>query len=1098
MKKSWRMKTFLSGRWRKILLIMKLTCLFMLLSVFQLTASVSAQNVRMDVDFEDASLSEVFREVRKLSGFNFLYNAEEIDSKESLSIEMKNATLEEVLEECIKGRGLKYNIQDSTIVLSTAPEQILQESDVQEKKILNGSVSDKDGFPLPGVSVVVKGTTRGVITDVDGKFNLDVVDDNVILVFSFVGMKTQEVSVGEHSTLEIVLEQDNLGMEEVVVIGYGQVKKEDATGSVVAIGEKDFNQGTTSSPQDLIMGKVAGVNLVSEGGQPGSDVRIRIRGGSSMSASNDPLIVIDGVPIDNREIDGMSNILSSINPNDIASFSVLKDASSTAIYGSRASNGVIIINTKRAKKGQKLSVDYGSRFSIGKVVKTFDLLNGDEFRDIINSRHASASDVDKAIRNRLGSEDTNWQDEIYQNSFSQDHNLSIAGSVKDIPVRASIGYTDQEGVLKTSEMKRTTYTFNMNPSLLDNHLKLNIGLKGMDIENRFADSGAIGAAIHFDPTQPVRSSAPEFDQFGGYYTWMLNGTKNINGTNNPVSMLEQARDKSDVNRIIGDFKLDYKVHGLPELSINMVTGIDYTKSEGKDIVDDQAAFASNDNSELIRTYNHDLKNELFDFYLNYNKEFESIDSRINAMAGYEWQHFKSESDQTVIRRNVADPSFSADETENYLVSFFGRLNYTFKEKYIFTLTVRRDGSSRFHKDERWGTFPSLAFAWKIKNENFLKNSNLVSSLNMRLGYGVTGQQSISSNDYPYMGTYTKSDEFRQYQFGSEFVYTLRPNGYDEALKWEETTTYNFGLDYGFFNNRVYGNLDVYFKETEDLINTIPVPTGTNFTDLLTTNVGALENRGVEFSINALLVAKENFTWDLGFNITYNENEITKLTNYDDPNYRGVETGGISGVGVGNNIQIHSVGHALNTFSVYKQNYDQAGKPIEGDYVDLNNDGEINTSDRYFGGSPDPEVFMGISSSINYKNWDFSFNGRASFGNDVYNNNALGARYQGMVVNDYLTNLPSSIKHTQFENAQQFSDFFVEDGSFFKMDNISLGYSFKKLKMFKGDVDLRLYSSIQNVFTITSYDGLDPEITNGIDNNVYPRPRTFLFGVNMKF
>ncbi|MBI9059046.1 MAG: TonB-dependent receptor [Labilibaculum sp.] len=1092
------MKTFLPGRWRKILLIMKLTCLFMLLSVFQLTASVSAQNVRMDVDFEDASLSEVFREVRKLSGFNFLYNAEEINSKENVSVEMKNASLEEVLEECIKGRSLKYKIQDSTIVLSTALEVSIQGSNVQEKKIIDGLVSDKDGFPLPGVSVVVKGTTRGVITDVDGKFNLDVVDDNIILVFSFVGMKTQEVSVGELSTLDIVLEQDNVGMEEVVVIGYGQIKKEDATGSVVAIGEKDFNQGTTSSPQDLIMGKVAGVNLVSEGGQPGSDVRIRIRGGSSMSASNDPLIVIDGVPIDNRGIDGMSNILSSINPNDIASFSVLKDASSTAIYGSRASNGVIIINTKRAKKGQKLSVDYSSRFSIGKVVETFDLLSGDEFRQIINSRHASDSDVDMAIRNRLGVENTDWQDEIYQNSFGQDHNVSIAGSVKNIPIRASIGYTDQEGVLKTSEMQRTTYTLNINPSLLDDHLKLNIGLKGMNIENRFADAGSIGAAIRFDPSQPVRSSDPQFDQFGGYYTWMLNGAKNINGTNNPVSMLEQARDKSDVSRIIGDFKLDYKIHGMPELSVNLVAGIDYTKSEGKDVVEDNAAFASNDNSELNRNYNHDLKNELFDFYLNYNKEIESIDSKIEAMVGYEWQHFHSESDQTVMRRNVEDPSKSSDETENYLVSFFGRVNYTFKNKYLLTFTLRRDGSSRFHKDERWGTFPSLAFAWKMKNESFLKNSNLISSLNMRLGYGVTGQQSLSDNDYPYMGTFTKSDEFRRYQFGSDFVYTLRPNGYDKALKWEETTTYNFGLDYGLLNNRIYGSLDVYYKETEDLINTIPVPTGTNFTDLLTTNVGALENKGVEFSINSLLVAKKDFSWDLGLNITYNENEITKLTNYDDPNYRGVETGEISGVGVGNNVQIHSVGHALNTYSVYKQKYDQLGKPIEGDYVDLNNDGEINTSDRYYGDSPDPKVFMGISSSVNYKNWDFSFNGRASFGNDVYNNNALGARYQEMVVNDYLTNLPSSIKYTQFENAQQFSDFFVEDASFFKMDNISLGYSFKNLKLFNSDAHLRVYASVQNAFTITSYDGLDPEITDGIDDNVYPRPRTFLFGVNMKF
>ena len=968
----------------------------------------------------------------------------------------------------------------------------------QDHHMVGGKITDTSGQPLPGVTVLVKGNARqGTITDADGTYTMPYVPGDAILVFSFVGMKSQEIAVTGQSQINVVMQESTVGIEEVVAVGYGQVKKEDATGSVVAVGQKDFNQGSTSSPQDLIIGKVAGVNLVSEGGQPGSSVRVRIRGGSSMSASNDPLYVIDGVPIDDRSIDGLSNILSAINPADIESFTVLKDASSTAIYGSRASNGVIIINTKKARKGQELGVTYHSKFSVGTVVDNIDLLTADEFREIINERYPSDSDVDVAIRNRLGSANTDWQDEIYRTSFGHDHNLSVAGSYRTIPVRVSIGYTDQEGLLRTSVMKRTTGSLNINPSLFDDHLHISLGLKGMYIDNRFADTGAIAGALHFDPTQPVKSEAEEYEKYGGYFTWLLNGERNINGTTNPVARLEQRKDKSYVNRLIGDFKLDYQFHWLPELKLHVVTGIDYTDSDGKVVNADNASFTEADNSELKRDYTHELKNELFDFYLNYGKAINQV-HQVSAMVGYEWQHFRNKSENETVLRNVDAPSFSSDESENYLVSFFGRLNYSYNDKYLLTATIRRDGSSRFHKDSRWGTFPSLALAWKLKNEPFLQHAPAISSLNFRLGYGITGQQSLSDNDYPYLGTYTRSNEFSQYQFGSKYIYTLRPNGYDEKLKWEETTTWNAAFDYGLFNNRIYGSLDVYYKETKDLINTISVPSGTNFTDLLTTNVGNLENKGVEFSINSLALRKTNFSWDLGFNVTFNKNKITKLTNYDDPGYSGVETGTINGVAVGNYIQINAVGHALNAFFVYEQNYDEHGQPVEGSYVDRYNDGTIDAKDKYVKGNPAPDVFMGISSTFSYKNFDFSFNGRASIGNKVYNNTSVVGNYKEMVVNDYMTNLPASIKATGFEQPQMYSDYYIEDASFFRMDNLTLGYQFRPVKMVNGNVNLRLYSSIQNVFVITGYNGLDPEVSNGIDYNVFPRPRTYLFGILANF
>ncbi len=972
---------------------------------------------------------------------------------------------------------------------------IISQISFAQQVSLSGRVTDQEtGEGLPGVTIVVKGTTSGTISNFEGDYNLTV-EKGVTLQFSYIGYATVEHAVGEASTLNVALRLDTEQLGEVVVIGYGQIRKNDATGAVSSVSSSEFNQGSTSSPQDLIMGKVSGVRIQTEGGAPGSAAKIRIRGGSSMSASNDPLIVVDGMPIDNRTIDGMSNVLTSINPNDIESVTVLKDASSTAIYGSRASNGVILITTKEGKANQDLRVQLDSKVMVNEIVDYVDVLSADKFRTLVNDRATTHSSVNP---NLMGNASTNWQKEILQNTVSHDHNLSASGVLATIPIRASVGYTDQYGILRTSSMERKTGTFKLTPSFLDNHLKLNAGIKYMTIDNRFADKGAIGNALRFDPTKPVFNNT---GIYGGYTTWLTSdGSRNVNGTRNPVAQLQQKRDEAKVDRYILDAQVNYKLHFFPDITATVKVGLDKSDSEGAVITDSEASWVRTASSGVARDYTQERENKLLDVYLNYQKNLPGINSRVDAMAGYEWQHFWSYGSAYEVDRFDTVIENSKDETENYLVSFFGRANYAYKDKYLITATLRNDGSSRFHKDNRWGLYPSTALGWRIIEEPFMEQVSAVSNLKLRLGYGITGQQELNSGDYPYMGIYQLSDSRTQYQLGNQFYTLIRPNGYDQSLEWEKTTTYNIGLDFGFFNNRLTGAIDVYKRDTKDLLNTIPVPAGTNFTDRLLTNVGDLENNGIEFSVNAIPISRPDFSWELSFNLTHNKNKVTRLTNYDDASYRGVETGGISGVGVGNTIQIHAVGHPLNTFYVYEQVYDANGKPIEGLYVDQNKDGQITNDDKYYADSPVPDVFMGFSSMVNYKNFDFGFNARAAIGGQIYNNVIVGARYQELTVNEYLTNLPSEINYSKFETAQQYSDYFLEDASFFKLDNVTLGYTFKELlkKKTNTNLNLRLYTSVQNVFTITDYDGLDPEVDNGIDNDVYPRPRIYQFGLSVGF
>ncbi len=966
------------------------------------------------------------------------------------------------------------------------------------QQVVTGTVKDaQSGEALIGASVSLKSDpTKGTITDVDGKFSLSVAQGQT-LIFSYVGYVTQEYAIGQQTNISVLLDPSTEALAGVVVIGYGTQKKKDATGSVTAVSSKDFNRGSIVSPQQLLIGKASGVQITTGGGAPGEGATIRIRGGASMSASNDPLIVVDGIPLDNQGISGMRNSLNSINPNDIESFTILKDASATAIYGSRASNGVIIITTKKGVAGSKLKITYDGKVSLFTVPNSIDVLNADEYRTYYNEVYANNPNALSV----LGTANTDWQSQILKSAFGHDHNLAATGSVKNMPYRASIGYSNSDGILLTSNMERYTGAISLDPTFLNNHLKININAKGMRENNRFASRGAIGSAIAFDPTQPVYTDS---DRYGGYFEWLqADPTRPISIANlNPLSQLLTRYDVAGVNRFLGNVQVDYKFHFLPELRANLNVATDLSNSLGTINVADSVRqnYDIDADGNLIggidAEYKQQKKNELIDFYLNYVKEFGQ--SKLDIMGGYSWQHFYRKGNY--FETNAAKTITNSDtdyESESYLVSFFGRLNYSLMDRYLLTFTLRDDGSSRFARENRWGLFPSAAFAWKIKEESFLKDVDVVSDLKLRLGYGVTGQQNITSGDYPYLARYTYSESTAQYQFGDGFVTTLRPEGYDANLKWEETSTYNVGLDYGFLDNKITGSLEYYYRFTKDLINTIPVPAGTNLTNQILTNVGNMVNQGVEFSVLGRIFSTEDLYWEVGYNVTFENNRITKLTATDDPNYKGVFVGYISG-GVGNTMQIHSVGYPQYSYYVYEQVYGSDGKPIEGLYVDRNGDGVISADDKYMYHSPAPTVFMGLSTRLTYKNWDFALAGRANLGNYMYNNIDSGNGVNAYMYNtaNYSTNVVQDALYTRWINPKYWSDYYIQDASFFKLDNVTLGYQFKNLASKK--LDLYLSLTVMNALTITPYKGLDPEVYGGLDNNIYPRPRVFMFGVRLDY
>ena len=979
----------------------------------------------------------------------------------------------------------------------------------QAQTTVTGKVTDATGAGVAGITVSVKGTQSATSTDNDGSFRVTAPAGARTLVITGSGFATQEVDINGRSVVDVSVATTSSNLNEVVVIGYGTARKKDLTGATTIVSSKDFQKGVVATPEQLILGKVAGVNIISNGGAPGAGSTIRIRGGASLAASNDPLIIIDGVQLAGGGIAGSANSLALINPNDIETFTILKDASAAAIYGSRASNGVIIITTKKGKSG-KAKINFNTQFSVGTMAKKVDVLSADEFRAFIKA-NGDASQIAQ-----LGTASTDWQDQIYQDAIGNDNNISVSGALNGavkLPYRVSLGYLDQEGILRTGELKRFSGAVSLNPSFFSDHLKVDLNVKATNSRSRFANEGAIGTAVNFDPTQPVRTG---FSRYGGYFEWLdansTNGLKAL-APSNPVSLLMGREDRSNVDRSIGNIQLDYKFHFLPSLRANFNVGYDVAKGTGTIIVNDsvRSGYMRDVDVNDVRkggsrnSYLQKIENKLMEAYLAYATDVRSISSRIDITAGYGYydniyRNF-SYADYFLdgSKRKLSDPNFAFDVPRNTLISFYGRFNYTFKDKYILTANGRRDGSSRLNPDNRWINYYSGAVAWKISEENFLKNSSVISDLKLRGGYGITGQQDGISN-YSYLANYTISNAAAQYQLGNTFYNMYRPTAYNANLTWEQTATANIALDFGFFNGRIAGSVDFYQKKTKDLLNQVNQSAGTNFAPIVLANVVNMENKGVEFQLNTQIVQKKDFTVDFGFNVTYNKNEITKLTFSEDPDYEGQRFGGRSG-GTGGTILINSVGYNRGAFYVYKQVYDNAGKPIDNLFEDLNRDGQITEKDLYRYKSGNPDVFMGFNGNVGYKRWNAGFIARASFGNYAYNNVASGTGAVRNFLNPlgFLSNGSSNVLETGFKgdgDKYYSSDYYVQNASFLRVDNINLGYNFGKV--FNNKADMRFNLSVQNAFVITKYKGADPEINGGIDNNFYPRPRTFVAGVNLDF
>ena len=980
--------------------------------------------------------------------------------------------------------------------------------------VVRGHVSDNLG-EVAGATVVQKGTSNGVVTDYDGNFTLSV-PRGATLVVSYVGYIPQEVAAAPN--LNIILVEDSKLLNETVVIGYGTVKKNDMTGAVTAIKPDEMSKGITTNVQDMLTGKIAGVNITDGGGTPGGGATIRIRGGSSLSASNDPLIIIDGLAIDNNGVQGLANGLSMVNPEDIETLTVLKDASATAIYGSRASNGVIIITTKKGSVGQKAKVTYNGNVSVATIAKKWELLSGDEFRSyaqtLVNKGLVSSSGLDI-----LGTADTNWQDEIYRNAISTDHQIGITGAVKSLPYRVSLGYTDQNGIAKTSNFQRFTAALNLNPSFLKDHLMFDLSAKYMYAHNRYVDGGVFGGSIAMDPTQPVYAQG--YETTGGYWQTIISGgatsisdwngaITNTNTPQNPVALYKNKDDRAHANVFLGNLGVTYKIHGFEDLSVNASVSGDYSAGQQDT---DISPYSYSNNYYGWTGYSKSSKYNLqVNGYLNYNHNWNDIHN-LNIMAGAEEQHFHRHiyndggGNWLGATLNTDESTWydhtNIDETKHTyvktLVSYFARLQYGLLDRYLLTATFRNDNSSSFAKGHRAGYFPSAAFAWKINSEPFMQNATAVNELKLRLSYGITGQQDIG-NEFYYARRYVVSDQYGQYAIGNTNYYTMRPEMFNEDLTWEKTTTYDVGLDFGILNNRIEGSIDAYYRKTKDLISTVSIASGIAFGNYKTLNVGDLENKGVEFNITARPVVTKAFTWQISYNVGWNKNKITNLQATGGNFFL---TGSTIAAGLTNQVMVNMEGYPTNSFYVYQQVYDVDGNPVEGEFVDRNGDGILNADDKYVYKKQAGDVLMGMTNKFMWKNWDFSFTLRASLNNYLYNDFISGkCNGANVYANGAWSNTTPEAVRLGFTGKSDYymSDYFVQNASFLKCDNITLGYSFKNL--FKGEtyrgIAGRIYVLVQNPFVVTNYSGLDPENASGVDGTVYPRPRTYMLGLNLNF
>ena len=961
-----------------------------------------------------------------------------------------------------------------------------------QTRTIKGEVTDaQNGEALIGATVMVEGEKGGTVTDFDGNFSLQVSSSAKKIKVSYIGYIDKVLSISDN--MKVKLESDSKALADVVVIGYGTARKSDLTGSVATVKSKDFNKGLVSSPEQLINGKVSGVQIMSNSGSASAGSTIRVRGGASLNASNDPLIVLDGVPLEQGGISGnSSNFLSMINPSDIESMTVLKDASSTAIYGSRASNGVIIITTKKGQQGA-VKVNFNTTNSLQTRAQMVDMLSRDEFVNVIN-QYGSANQ-----KSLLGTANTDWNDEVYRTAFGTDNNLSVSGSIdKWLPFRVSVGYYNQSGLVRKDNVERWTGNVVLTPSFFQDHLKLTINAKGTLNNNSFNNGGAVWAAATFNPTIPVYSGN---DKYGGYNEALdADGVPVNAGVRNPRGLVDLYDSKSKVSRFIGSMDVDYKVHFLPDLKLHATVGADYAKGDGTVHVPVYAAQSYNKDESLggsdYKYGPQKNENRLLTLYANYAKYFEDIKSNVDLTAGYDYQYWKSTT-PLYYTKSAAGTTLSTVKASDYrhvMLSYYGRINYSFDGKYLLTATVRRDASSRFSKDTRWGTFPSVALGWTLTEEPWLKNQKVLSNLKLRASYGVTGQQEGIGN-YNYLPVYTYSVTGAEAFINGQYINTYRPEAYVSDLKWETTTSWNFGLDFGFLNGRLGGAIDLYTRKTKDLLASVPTAAGTNFSKTILTNVGNVDSKGIEVSLNATPIQTKDWEWNLSYNFTWQNMKVKNLSL--------TKGGSQTNVKVGPSIdayqfQVLSEGYEPYMFYVYHQLYDsKTGKPIEGAYADLNNDGEINESDLYRYHSPAPKYIMGLSTSLRYKQLTLGMSFRANIDNYVYNGMGMstGAFETVSYNNSQLNNLNTSFLKTGFKTRQYLSDYYVENASFLKLDNLSLSYNVGKINKW---ASLTVSAMVQNVFTITGYSGTDPEVPNGMDNSFYPRPRTYSVSLGLQF